>query len=37
MGLWLILILITLVFIFWQLIKANRYLRAIAERRPPPE
>jgi hypothetical protein len=31
----LILILITLAFIFHELVKANRHLRAIAERRPP--
>lgn len=35
MGLLLTLILITLVFMLRELIKANRYLRAIAERRPP--
>jgi hypothetical protein len=35
MGVLLILILITLAVIYWELIKANRYLKAIAERRPP--
>ena len=35
MAIWQILILITLVFVFGQLIKANRYLKAIAERQPP--
>jgi hypothetical protein len=35
MSLWLILILITLAFVFRELVKANRYLREIAERRPP--
>lgn len=35
MGFWLILILITLAFIYWELIKANRHLKVIAERRPP--
>ncbi len=35
MGILLILILITLVFIFWQLIQANRTLRTIADRRQP--
>lgn len=35
MVIWLILILITLAFIFRELIRANRYLKAIAERRPP--
>lgn len=37
MGIGLILILITLAFIYWELIKANRYLKVIAERRPPAE
>ena len=33
MNVWLILILITLLFIFRELVRANGYLRTIAERR----